>query len=230
MDALVIKGIEYPLPTDFTLEKWLQLQSIDDKDTLKLISTAFDVPLEELNDMPEKTQQVGIAVINALMYPSQVEPTTDYLINYGDLTLGQFVDLEVHIAKGARETIMEIANILYKNTIKPDTLVSKIWGAFVSYMNYRKLLYTQYKGLFGNDGDNDEAGDNNASSPRTTGHVWYEIIMILADGKFLNIESTVNRPVIEAFNWLAWNKNRIQKEEQQQREAEIKRKAQNYKR
>ena len=229
MDALVIKDIEYPLPQDITLEKWLKLHELGD-DKLSLISECFEVPLDDIKDMPEKTQELAISIINVLMYPPNVEPNTDYLIDYAGMTLGQFVDLEVYISKGAKETIMEIANILYKNTIKPDTMVSKIWGAFVSYMNYRKLLYTQYKGLFGTDGEGDVERDDNASNPRTTGHVWYEIIMILADGKFLNIEPTVERPVIEAFNWLAWNKNKQQKAEQQQREAEIKRKAQTYRR
>jgi hypothetical protein len=36
--------------------------------------------------------------------------------------------------------------------------------------------------------------------------------MILADGKFLNIEPALNRPLLEALNYLAWNKTQIERQ------------------
>jgi hypothetical protein len=36
--------------------------------------------------------------------------------------------------------------------------------------------------------------------------------MILADGKFLNIEAVTDRPLVEALNYLAWNKTKIERE------------------
>ena len=45
-------------------------------------------------------------------------------------------------------------------------------------------------------------------------HAWYDMIMVLADEKFLNISDAVDRPMVEAFNFIAWKKDQMIKQEQ----------------
>ena len=45
--------------------------------------------------------------------------------------------------------------------------------------------------------------------------------MILAEGKFLHIDEVTSKPLIQAFNWLAWNKERIEKEKEEIKKSQM---------
>ena len=84
-------------------------------------------------------------------------------------------------------------------------------------MNWRLKLYTKYKSLFNFNESDSEDTKNNSDAV----YVWYDMLMILADEKFLNIDSASSRPVYEALNFLAWKKDMAAKEELERKKMNI---------
>jgi len=227
MNAILVDNIEYPLPNDFTLSQWRELNEIGFNRKKELIASAFGVPLEQLEGMSDSAADLGARIIYTTLFPADAEPNTDGLKSFKDMTIGQFIDLEVYLGEGANKTITNIANILYENEITDETPISQVWGAFQSYMNYRTLLYKQYEGLLGGGGDDDEVVENKPVNKRDTAHNWYNTIMFVANDDLLKANQVVERPVIEVFNYLAYRKTKYQAElqrlRQQQQEAKYKR-------
>lgn len=221
MYKLVVEDKEYNLPEDMTLETWTALSNWNPvaANYPQIISIAMGMPLKVVDTIPDDTKELAVALILALTSPDWKNIKPEYnggkLINLDKITLGQFVDLEVAISNSLYKNIKQVVSVLYGTEVKPNTKLGDVWGAVTYYMNWRILLYKQYKGLFNIDIDNEEVIENTPSKNVNSAHVWYDIVMTLADNKFLNIEPTVNRPLVEALNWLAWNKDRIRKEQEE---------------
>ena len=223
MSAIVINNIEHELPADFTLAQWKQLTP-HTTNKKKLIAEAFGVDEKLLQDMDDDAATLGASIVYRTLYPEHIKANTDGLLKFKDMTLGQFIDLEFHMITGAKKTILEIANVLYDEEITDDTPISKIWGAFQSYANYRKLLYSQYEVLFAQDGDIDEVIEDKPVNPLDNARSWYNTVMYVANDDLLAANKVVERPVVEVFNFLAYKKNKIQEEMQRAREKELQRK------
>jgi hypothetical protein len=212
---LVVDGREYNVPEDFTLGTWEELQKWSTNND-KCLSIAFGLPIETIQRMSEKTKQLGLAFISTAMYPDykplNKKIHNGTLINFNEMTLGQFIDLEVFVGRGFTKHIKDIANILYQTKVDNFWFVGDIWGGIKSYLKWRITLYNSYKNLFNIDNDIRDEVEDTTDSKTDVAHVWYDTIMILADGKFLNIEAVTDRPLVEALNYLAWNKTRIERE------------------
>lgn len=220
MSALVIDNTEYNLPADFTLAQWKQLTE-HTANRKKLIAGAFGVDEELLNDLPDDTALLGASIVYRTLYPEHVEPNTKGLLKFKDMTLGQFIDLETYIGLDVKKTIVEIVNTLYEDEITDETPISEIWGALTSYMNYRKLLFTQYEALFGGGGDDDEVIEDTQSKPHNIARQWYNTIMFVADDDLIKANQVVERPVVEVFNYLAYRKTKMMEEFQRARKQQL---------
>ena len=134
-------------------------------------------------------------------------------MNLSTITLGQFIDLEIYITDGIHKNINKVIKHLYGVELNEDNSIKDILGGVNNYMKWRNNLYYSYKNLFNIGGNGyKEDDDETYLSVESVKKSWFEIIMILAKDDFLKMDDVVKQPLIQAFNWLAWNKEKKQKE------------------
>jgi hypothetical protein len=218
MNKLVIGDKEYELPVNLTLDKWIELNKWQ-LSAERLISVAMGIPLDEVDVIPEETKQLAVALIIAIMNPDWTPVKTEVkggtLVDFNTISLGKFIDLDIYLATYTKD-IKEIVKVLYGIEDTDDLILSDVFSAIKSFIQWRILLYKQYSNLFNDGGDNEEVVEDNHIKINPA-HSWMDITMTLADGNFLAMDEVLNKPVIQAFNWLAWNKDRIKKENELQR-------------
>ena len=97
--SLVIGDKEYTLPSDIPIDKWVELNK--NSNPFVWMNSVYDIPIDEIKLIPEKTRELAIQLIKAIMNPTWVpirQTLVDTeLINFEDIKLGQFIDLEVYI-------------------------------------------------------------------------------------------------------------------------------------
>ena len=169
-------------------------------------------PLEYARLIPEKTKTLCVALLLSALYPSWHKDVKSGIISFENITLGQFVDLEIFISRDYRKTMYEIINILYPDNINGDEMFSQYWPGVERYLKWRITLYKNYKNLFGISDDERDEMEDLLDSKLDLAYSWYDNIMTLADEKFLNIDPVLQRPLIEALNYLAWHKTKIERE------------------
>lgn len=220
MDKLVIKDKEYEVPRVFTIGQFQRIMQLQDDS--QIISAAFGVPMNEVALLPAETKKLATLIVRAILsQPAQNELTP---IKFNELKIGELVDIEIWINRGIVPNYVKLADQLIEGEITEDTYYNDVAPIIEKFYKYRISLYKQYPSLFGGGGDNnEEVEDKQFKTPIT--QVWYNIIMLLAEGKFINIHQVIERPAIEAFNWLTWKKNEQMKEIQQMKKIELQRKS-----
>lgn len=221
--TLVVNNKEYSLPEDYTVEQWVTLSRSSHNPTF-MIAVGMGMPIDEAELLPEDTKILALSLINAILKPSWKSITHSIaggsLIDLDDMTMGQFIDLENYIDNYTKH-FPDIVGVLY-NHVNPTTCkLSEVQPAVDYYLKWRLLLYKQYKNLFELDHVDLEAGDNKQSKRVKPAHVWFDVVMTLADGKFLNMDHVLARPIYECLNWLAWNKDKKREEAEQLRKQNI---------
>jgi len=219
MFDFVINNNTYSVPEDFTLDKWKDLARFDVESEFSwayILKEAMEIPDDEIEIIPDKTKSVGVIIIYNVLYPSDCDIVKEIgehkLINFDDITLGDFIDLEILFNKGLRKTIDGIAKKLYGLNDTKDITLRQVWGAIQSYIRYRETIFKGYSKLFGIDEEGEIKEEIEKISPE---YMWYDLIMVLADEKFLNIKEVVNHNVKECFNFLAWKKDKLEEEKKQ---------------
>lgn len=217
MYTLVINDKEYAHPTKLTIRQWMEIVKwdINNKSHYKYImSVALGVSREEQDLIPDQLAELGIGmlafVLNPALKPYKKEVNDHSLVKFDEMLFGKFVDLEVYINDGINENFDKIVSLIYDADDVSDWDVADVFGAVIAYNYYRLNLFRQYKNLF-----DSESTDDDEPQIRSIPRIWYDIIMVIADGQFLNIDKVTDSPTIQCFNWLAWNKDRIRIEKQQ---------------
>lgn len=215
---LNIKGQEFDIREDYTIEEWINLQKWDpaiQENWPRLISDATGITMQQAKEIPLETLQVAIGLLMVTLSPDHCtlkDIVEDHgLIDFNTITFGQFVDLEVLISRDPRKTLDKMIAVMYGGKDTRDWQLRDTWPALQKYLVFRKGIYNSYKTLF----EIEDIDTSTQEEVKDQGHAWYDMIMILADEKFLNIDSAVDRPLIEAFNFLAWKKDQAIKMEQQ---------------
>ena len=211
MNALVIGDKEYQLPENLSIKQWMEIQK-QPFNTDWQISVAMGVPMDEVAIIPDKTKELLNSLITVILHPAFVKLNKTNLINVNDLKLGQFIDLEVYIGEGYNKHLDSIIKVLYQTDNVNNLTINEVWGGIEYYMKWRILLYKQYKNLFNADIEDIDVDEIQQDKAVKTAHIWMDIVMVLADGKFLNMDAVLEKPVIQALNWLAWNKDNKRKE------------------
>jgi hypothetical protein len=215
MPTLIVNSTEYNVPEDYSIGKWTELLKWSANEN-KLISLAYGLPPSVIDRMSPETKHLALCFIVGTLYPSyqpinrSVKGHT--LINFSEIKLGQFIDLEVYIGRDYVKHIKEIISILYQTQVTDDWFIGDVYGALQSYFKWRITLYNSYKNLFNIENNIEDEVDDYHDSKIDVAHVWYDTIMILADGKFINIENVTEKPLVEALNYLAWHKTKIERE------------------
>lgn len=214
---LVVDSREFEVPTDFTIKKWLEIQKWT-SDPDKVLAIAIGLPLDIVKIIPDKTKALAVALITATLYPSWYKAIKPELISFDNITLGQFIDLEIFVSRGYQKNIKEIINILHDAKVSEDESFTQYWPSIELYLKWRITLYNAYKNLFNIGGDIEDDGDYSADNKTDLAYGWYDNIMVLADEKFLNIEPVLQQPLVSALNYLAWNKTKMEREAEQLRQ------------
>jgi len=218
MFKLVIGNKEYEVPHYLQISKYqkmMQWNMIRSEDWPEIIHIVMGVPRDQISLIPEETLELAMSVIMALFSPSMVvrkHIDGHKLIDFTQISLGQWIDLEYAISLGVDRNIVDIVKILYSVSDPSEWPLEYVYGAVHKFLNWRVKIYESYKVLF----DQPDSEDlKEVKNPRPVAKVWYDIVMVLAEGRFLDIDKVTDRKVIECFNWLAWNKDQQRKLQQQ---------------
>lgn len=229
MYSLVIKGKEYKLPEDLTLDEWIEVTKYDISvpfNHKKIVSLCFNIPYDEVMIVPDKTIELLISFVYVMLYPDHQPLKKDYMggnyINLQGLTLGKFIDMEVYLSEGYNKRIKDIVYTLWGVEPTEEFMISGVWTGIQSFVTYRNSLYKNYTNLFGGEGDG-YAEVENRQTTTDIKKIWYDIILTLAEGKFLDIDNVTDKSLVSAFNWLAWNKDRMEKQKEEIKKNDLQR-------
>jgi hypothetical protein len=180
--------------------------------------------MDQAKLIPLETMQVAIGLLMVTLSPNHCK-LQDFvnncrLIDFNEISFGQFVDLEVMLSRDLRKTLDVMVEVLYSAKDVKEWQLRDVWPSIQKYLVFRKSVYNNYKALFEiNDIETDTVQEVTDQS-----HAWYDMIMVLADEKFLHIPQVVDRPLVEALNFIAWKKDqaikleqKLQKQKQQSR-------------
>ena len=78
-------------------------------------------------------------------------------------------------------------------------------------------MYKKYASLF----EIDDSEPEEVINKQDSAYVWYDMLMVLSDEKFLNIKQATERPVYEALNFISWKKDKAREEELQRKKLKL---------
>ena len=229
MYTLVIKGNEYKLPEDLTIDQWIEITKYDigvSFNHKKIVSLSFNIPYKEVDMIPDKTIELLISFIYVMLYPEHQPLNKEYMggqyINMQGITLGKFIDMEIYLSQGLNKSIKDIVKTLWGIEPTEEFMISGVWTGIQNFISYRNSLYKNYTNLFG--GEEDGYAESEIKQTTTDiKKIWYDIILTLAEGKFLEIDKVTDKPLVSAFNWLAWNKDRMEKQKEEIKKNDLQR-------
>lgn len=219
MDSLHIGDKVYKLPEAITITQWQRVMQLTDD--AMIIAEVFNVPLDEIKMMEPKTLEVGKAIAAATMTRPPINKLKQR--DFRTLKFGEWVDLEMWFDRGIVPNLIKIGDAVCDDDVTGDTYYNDIIHIIQEFDTYRRRLYKQYPTLFSGGGDEEFEREVTQNKTPIT-QIWYDIIMMLGDGKFLNISKVTERPSIEAFNWLAWKKKQMIDQQQKAKKLELQRK------
>ena len=146
------------------------------------------------------------------------------MINFEELTFGQFIDLDIYLNMGATKHYKEILEIL---EVKKDGAEFGMY-AIETYNKYRIYIYRQYKKLFEIEDDAFEQTEQTETvDSLSLARNWYKIIVSLANEDLLKIDDVTEQPLKKALNFMAYQKEKQLEENmrklQQKREYDLQR-------
>lgn len=135
------------------------------------------------------------------------------LVQLHKLSIGDFADLDVLITEGVQTGLAQILELLYAAPINrvEDWDMRVAWPAVLYYMTFREGIYKGYRNLFEVSESPVEEGSTTATDeggPHNARHAWYRVFMTLCNDRFLDLERVPHRPLIEALNFLAYQKEK----------------------
>jgi hypothetical protein len=199
-------------------ERSIQWDPNQQKNWKPFVSTLTGAPLRDLDLLEEDTFHfiLGSCINAVAVERGEPEPRIMFrdLQDLEELSFGQFIDIDLYITVEPLRHIGELIAIAYDAEAEEVRRwrIDKVWSTFLWLSDWRKQVYREFDGFFELEGK-EETGNKTGQVKLTQLHkMWYDIIMVLADEKFLNIDPVVNRPWREALNWLTWKKNKVAEE------------------
>lgn len=207
--AIKIKGTEYRLPEEATAHQWslISLLPNDKKHTIQTILDCSKMDLITLTE--EEIQQVYEFTMITL---KGIQETAEPIVSFEtleEMTFGQWCDLDAMAHIDANVYIAEIITLLTGQEAH-DMPLSVAIPTLRVYLDWRAQVYQRYRNLFGL--DENEPEDTDEAPTDDIHRVWYNAIMMLADDNFSNVDLVVEKPYKAAFNYMAYKKEKTQKE------------------
>jgi hypothetical protein len=213
---LVIEDKSYMVPKRLTIRQFKELANWDiiiEDNWTKVLSIIMDIPYNEAKLIPHKTKELGIVMVIDKIFPKNSPVDTKRFVGIKDVSTGLFVDMEVALSNGVQKNVYDIIKLLYNVEPKDDEYIDEYYGGINYYLNWRLNIFNSYRKLFGLD-DEFSKNDDELQEKIDPAYNWYSFIMVLADEDFLKINEVVKKPIIEALNFLAYKKDKAEKEKQ----------------
>lgn len=214
-----IKGTSYTLPEEVTASQWSMISLVpnDMKHTIAHVLNVNRLDLATLE--PDELQHVYEYCCIA-MKGLQLEMESPVLRETLDgMTFGMWVDLDVWAHTDPNAFIVEITSLLADEETAEWPL-SKALAVLKQYLEWRANVYKNYSNLFGITEDATEEGyeATDEQSEVDIQRIWYDAIMLLCNDDFSNIDLVIEKPYIQALNFMAYRKEKAEKEARQMKQ------------
>lgn len=212
----------YNVPDVVTLELFEKATAWDIGDLKQLkpfIATLTGAPLAQLNLLDEETFHIisGMCIQRIDVHSSEVLDEIEgcVLRDFNKMSFGDLIDIDTYISMSATQNVSKLASIIYgtDEATTKEWNIKWVWAAIVELNRWRQATYREYDEFF--ELSQTSKDDVEASKNSNTQLMWYEAVMVLADGDFLNVHKVVERPYREALNFLTWKKDKVAKQKLQ---------------
>ena len=214
MATININSKRYEIPERLTIEQYQKAMAFDWEDPKyypMIVSQLTGAPIKMLKAAGEEPLTLAIALIVHQMN----QRTKCKMKDLTDITIGEFVDLDVWISLGVDKHLQDMANILCPKAKWAD---EAMW-AVDEFSKFRMFTFRQYQALFGvRDKDFEEAKErlDLRPDPMQTARSWYKVIVSLAQEDLLKIDKVTEEPLKKALNFMALQKEKALEEQQRQ--------------
>jgi hypothetical protein len=149
-------------------------------------------------------------IINKI-FPDNAPIRKNKMVDINNVNVGLFVDLEVALSNGLQKNVDTIIKLLYNIDVEDSMFIEDYYGGIKYYLNWRLNIFNSYRKLFGLD-DEFSKNDEELEEKVDPSYNWYSFIMVLSNEDFLKINEVVDKPIIEALNFLAYKKDKAENE------------------
>lgn len=218
-----IGGEEFEIPQVIDLATFERVMAWDIEDPTHhkpIVATVVGCTIKQLDLLDVSTFELILATVYTRFSLDKLElKRTIGLYNlksFDDLTFGEFIDMDLMVIDGWGKHASEVTSRIYgapENVTRTWSVVDALQSC-INLVKWRNQLYKEYDEFF--EIDIEDEGQNENANPQRVQLMWYEAVLILAEGQFLNISKVVERPVREALNFLTWKKNQIAKQKLEQ--------------
>ncbi len=213
MIKLKLNHRTYKLPERYTIDQWKKVVRLDMEDPQswpQILAIALDQRVAKFMRVDEDSLILGASLIINEMSKRKVGKHIDFT----QISLGKFVDLDIWLVSGAEKHIDEILDTLCEEPIK---YIDEALWMIDQYSNFRISTYRSYAGLFGlNDRGEQEDIDPEEWEPQKIAKGWYKVLVDLADNKILDLDEITDQPLYKALTFMSLRKERALEEQQRQ--------------
>ena len=182
----------------------------DPKSWPQILAIALDQRVAKFMRVDEDSLILGASLIINEMSKRKVGKHIDFT----QISIGKFVDLDIWLVSGAEKHIDEILDTLCEEPIK---YIDEALWMIDQYSNFRISTYRSYAGLFGlNDRGEQEDIDPEEWEPQKIAKGWYKVLVDLADNKILDLDEITDQPLYKALTFMSLRKERALEEQQRQ--------------
>jgi hypothetical protein len=211
MIKFTLADIEYTIPNELTIERWAKAIKFDlgePKLWPHIVNAVTDAPISLLKEVEYDSMELAIVLIASQMNKRQEVK----MLNFDEMTFGQWVDLDVYSALGIDKHFTEILAILAPTA---KTAPEALW-ALDKYSNFKKFILNQYKELFGLEDMSSEETEAVKTDPMDSARAWYKIIVGLANDDILKLDEVTEQPLRKVLNFMALQKQEALEEQERQ--------------
>jgi hypothetical protein len=206
LNTVVITNlIEYFEKNDF--KNLISINENDFKTLIKVLSILLDLSEDVIYKMDIDSLK---AIITKLYWLKPIKLNSEYKNDFKKFDVGKFVDLETIIEDGFEKNFTRFINRMFDEqmNLKP---ITEVYSDAYGYLNWRKKIFEEFSGLFEDDEeiitDNENPADFKAQEFNRKWN-WYGFIYKLAGGDILKMEAVTEINIIQAFNYLSYEKER----------------------
>lgn len=208
---LIINEKEYEIKSEYTIEQFMKLLAFDiniEFNWDKVISIAYDIPIDEVSIMPDKTKEVAISFVGAFLNNIDSNYINPNIKDLEKLTFGEFIDMDVYIADGLHKSLGKIMKFLYG--VESSEIINEYYGGFLYYSKWRQSIFNKYKNLFNNNDDDsdDEKVESTQLNSIQVARSWYKTLAYLSDDDLLKMDDILNKPLYAVLNFMAYKKEK----------------------
>lgn len=207
---LSINNIEYKMNSKYKISEFKKLLAYDitlESYWPNVIATAFNAPIEKISLLEYEHKKIAISFISLYLNNIKADYINTNLIDLDNISLANYIDLEVYFNSGLHSNLDKIIKILFN--VDEDDYINEYWGGVLFFINWRNQVIKSYKNLFNND-DEDETEANKSNNYVASS--WFKTVAFLADDDILKMNQILELNFKLVFNFLSYKKEKIHNE------------------